>query len=124
MLLSFPNKDPWSEAQAKRLVPRGLPGALRDAGALRAVLARAGAELVLHGHGHRTLFSEVPGPAGPIPVVGARSASDATDRPEKCAQYPLYDLEPGDGGFRITARIRGYDGAGGFAAVGERVLVD
>lgn len=98
--------------------------ALRDAGALRAVLARAGAELVLHGHGHRTLFSEVPGPAGPIPVVGARSASDATDRPEKCAQYHLYDLEPRDGGFRITARIRGYDGAGGFAAVGERVLVD
>ena len=103
---------------------RGAEAAAADAGALRAVLASAGAELVLHGHGHRTLFSEVPGPAGPIPVVGARSASDATDRPEKSAQYHLYEFEPHGERFRIKARIRGYDGAGGFAAVGERVLVD
>jgi len=96
--------------------------ALRDAGALRAVLARAGAELVLHGHGHRTLFSEVPGPAGPIPVVGVRSASDATDRVEKRAQYHLYEIESRGSGFRIETRIRGWNGAGRFQPIAERRL--
>ena len=96
--------------------------ALGDAGALRAVLGRAGAELVLHGHGHRTLFSEVPGPAGPIPVVGVRSATDITDRDEKRAQYHLYEIESRGSGFRITARIRGWDGTSRFEPVAERVL--
>ena len=95
---------------------------LRDAGALRAVLGRAGAELVLHGHGHRTLFSEVSGPAGPIPVVGARSASDSTDRTDKRAQYHLYEIEPRGSGFRIETRIRGWNGAGRFQPVSERRL--
>lgn len=96
--------------------------ALGDAAGLRAVLARAGAELVLHGHGHRTLFSEVPGPTGPIPVVGARSASDATDRSDKRAQYHLYEIEPSGAGFQIKARIRGWDGADRFQLVAERRL--
>ncbi len=96
--------------------------ALRDAAALRGVLARAGAELVLPGHGHRTFFGETPGPERPIPVVGVRSASDATERPEKRAQYHLYDVEPGARGFRIVARVRGYAGSGAFAALDERVL--
>lgn len=95
---------------------------LRDAPALRAVLARAGAELVIHGHGHRTLFGSVPGPAGEIPVVGVRSASDATDREDKRAQYHVYDIERGPAGFRIAARVRGYDSDGRFAALSERSL--
>ena len=44
---------------------------LRDREALRAVLRRDGAELVLHGHHHAVLRAEVEGPAGPIPVLGA-----------------------------------------------------
>jgi 3',5'-cyclic AMP phosphodiesterase CpdA len=102
--------------------------ALLDADRLRAVLARTGADLVLHGHGHRTLFGSIPGPEGPIPVVGARSASDASPRPEKTAQYHLYDVAPwprsGSGPrFRIRARIRGYDeGTRSFAPVDEREL--
>jgi 3',5'-cyclic AMP phosphodiesterase CpdA len=103
--------------------------ALTDAAALRAVLARRGADLVLHGHGHRTFFGEVPGPHGSIPVVGVRSASDFGHKPHKRAQYHLYDIEPrertdaGGARFRITARIRGYDPVGDcFSAEGERVL--
>ncbi|MBW2267760.1 MAG: metallophosphoesterase [Deltaproteobacteria bacterium] len=96
--------------------------ALRDAPALRAILLRTGAELVLHGHGHRTLFASLPGPSGDIPVVGVRSASDATERSEKRAQYHVYDIERGANGFRIAARIRGYAADGRFAALGEQVL--
>lgn len=95
---------------------------LRDAEALRGVLARAGAELVLHGHGHRTLFGSLPGPNGDIPVVGVRSASDATDRVDKRAQYHVYDIERGAAGFRIAARVRGYNAVGEFAALSEKIL--
>src|SRR5262245_15605544 len=91
---------------------------LRDARELREVLARAGAELVLHGHTHRARVGSVPGPDGPIPVIGARSASDVGLRPEKRAQYHVYEFEPRAGaGARsgIRMRVRGYDpGAGGF----------
>jgi 3',5'-cyclic AMP phosphodiesterase CpdA len=101
--------------------------ALRDASAVRSVLARAGAEIVLHGHTHHMRVGSLPGPDGPIPVVGARSASDVGARPEKRAQYHLYEVEPlaaGPGGrFRIRMRVRGYDPeAGGFAAEDERSL--
>jgi 3',5'-cyclic AMP phosphodiesterase CpdA len=99
--------------------------ALTDAAALRGVLARSGADLVLHGHGHRTMFGEIPGPHGPIPVVGVRSASDIGHKPYKRAQYHLYEIEPrasvGGAGarFRITTSIRGYDPARGcFSAEG------
>jgi 3',5'-cyclic AMP phosphodiesterase CpdA len=82
--------------------------ALTDAEALRGVLARRGAELVLHGHRHRSVFGEVAGPTAPIPVVGAPSASDVHR-----AGYHLYEIEPGDEGrFRIAVRIRRYDPAG------------
>ena len=68
--------------------------ALRDARALRDVLRRTGADLVLHGHGHRTTFQSVEGPEGPIPVVGARSASYLGEDPDKRAQYHVYEIEP------------------------------
>ena len=87
---------------------------LADARALRTVLERAGAELVLHGHTHKTVFSSVAGPAGPIPVIGVRSASDIGHRPGRGAQYHLYRIErqnaePNSLGFRISMSTRSYD---------------
>jgi 3',5'-cyclic AMP phosphodiesterase CpdA len=102
--------------------------ALRDAPALRRVLAAGGADLVLHGHGHRSLFDRIEGPDGPIPVVGARSASYLGTNPQKRAQYHLYYGEPEERAgsrphFRIRVRVRGYDPAtGGFADEGEHEL--
>lgn len=87
---------------------------LGDAGALRTVLERAGAELVLHGHTHKTVFSNIASSTGPIPVVGVRSASDIGHRPGRGAQYHLYRIErrnaePSSLGFRITMSTRSYD---------------
>ncbi|MBW2540742.1 MAG: metallophosphoesterase [Deltaproteobacteria bacterium] len=101
---------------------------LRDAESLRNVITRAGADLVVHGHNHRTLIEELAGPDGAIPVVGVRSASDFGQRPERRAQYHIYEIErngAGDGPrFRISLRIRGYDrDSGRFRAEDERVLV-
>lgn len=80
--------------------------ALRDAGALCEVLRGSGAELVLHGHLHRTHIGSIPGPSGPIPVVGVRSASHVGGKPGRVARYHLYRVEPGTG--RITLRAREY----------------
>lgn len=97
---------------------------LTDAAALRDVLRGEGAELVLHGHGHRTSFASVPGPEGAIPVVGVRSSSHAPLRESHRAQYHLYAIEEGGGGFRIRARVRGYDPVRrAFVDEGERALV-
>jgi 3',5'-cyclic AMP phosphodiesterase CpdA len=49
--------------------------ALRNAEAVRDVLADAGAELVLHGHLHRETRSWLVGPDAPIPVFGSGSCS-------------------------------------------------
>ncbi len=101
---------------------------LRDAESLRGVIGRAGAELVVHGHNHKTLLSAIDGPDGSIPVVGVRSASDNGKRPERRAQYHVYEIERNSGSgtprFRIALRIRGYDpGSGRFRAEEERELV-
>ncbi len=84
---------------------------LTDAFELRTVLARVGAEIVVHGHNHRTLVTKIPGPNLPIPVVGVRSASDYGHKPHKRAQYHIYDIEriEGPARFRISLRTRGYD---------------
>jgi 3',5'-cyclic AMP phosphodiesterase CpdA len=101
---------------------------LADAEAFRKVLRRAGADLVLHGHNHRSQFFQVPGPDGPIPVVGVRSSSNGGSEPAKRAHYHVYDLEPAPRStpgprFRVTVRVRAYDpDSGRFAAAGGRVL--
>jgi len=84
---------------------------LDDAPSLRDVFARAGAELVLHGHTHRTSFETVAGPQGRIPTVGVPSSSSASARPERRARYHLYRVEPHEGAFTVTCRERILDPA-------------
>ncbi len=48
---------------------------LIDAARFRKAIAEHGAELVLHGHNHRTSVMAVPGPLGAVPVVGATATS-------------------------------------------------
>jgi 3',5'-cyclic AMP phosphodiesterase CpdA len=98
---------------------------LRDVRALRAVLCDAGAELVLHGHLHRPRRSWLQAPQGPIPMLGASSASDVGLRPHKRASYHLVGVESlgraaGRPRFRMTLRTRTWDpDAGRFAADGS-----
>jgi 3',5'-cyclic AMP phosphodiesterase CpdA len=101
--------------------------ALWDAEALREVLARVGAELVIHGHKHRRRTSTLSGPHAPIPVVGVPSSSEVGSRPGKLAQYHVYTARGaspgGPTGFELETEIRGYDPqAGGFRRVDEALL--
>jgi 3',5'-cyclic AMP phosphodiesterase CpdA len=94
---------------------------LTDAKALRDVLARIGAELVLHGHSPGSHFAEVPGPKGPIPVVGAPSASAlGRRRPSERAGYHLYRVAP-DRSLTCEVRTLRPDGRG-FERALERAL--
>ena len=66
---------------------------LRDRAALAAVLARVGADLVLHGHDHQDEHTELAGPGGkPIPIIGGGSAS-YTGSPERRSRYNLFEIE-------------------------------
>lgn len=66
---------------------------LRDRTALQALLARTGADLVLHGHDHRDYFNDLPGPGGTrIPVVGAGSAS-YDGPPDRRSRYHLFEID-------------------------------
>jgi 3',5'-cyclic AMP phosphodiesterase CpdA len=97
---------------------------LLDGSRLREVISRAGAELVLHGHSHRTVYSQIGVGTHPIPVVGVRSASDGTGRRDKSAGYHLLEIEAREGGgHRIRVRERGVRGNyGEFGEVGAREL--
>jgi len=75
---------------------------LRDRAALTAVLARAGADLVLHGHDHRDESAVLDGPWGRgIAVIGAGSASYA-GAPERRSRYNIYEI--GDGAITLVTR--------------------
>jgi 3',5'-cyclic AMP phosphodiesterase CpdA len=67
---------------------------LIDADGLRAVIERAGAELIVHGHLHRELRTEIPGPDGlGVPVIGLNSSTWLSQDPARRASYNLYQIE-------------------------------
>jgi 3',5'-cyclic AMP phosphodiesterase CpdA len=66
---------------------------LTDALALRQVVARAGAELLIHGHLHRPLRAELPGPSAPVSVRGVSSVSSAEHPPGRRGAFALYRLQ-------------------------------
>lgn len=72
---------------------------LRDYKEFAAVLADAGAELVVHGHEHRDMHEVIEGPHGPIPVRGIASGTYEHDKPHRTARYRVFEIERG----RITS---------------------
>lgn len=67
--------------------------ALTDRQALKAVLSKAGAELIVHGHLHKPCFGALSGPNGQIPVIGAPSASTFPSSHSQAARWHLYTVE-------------------------------
>jgi 3',5'-cyclic AMP phosphodiesterase CpdA len=99
--------------------PGGRRKALRDRAALCAVLRTHGADLVLHGHHHRTRLSALPGPAGPITVFGAPAAL-AHGLPPGQAGWHLHRFSRAAAGWRLTTMPRRFDPAAGrFMPAGE-----
>jgi 3',5'-cyclic AMP phosphodiesterase CpdA len=96
---------------------------LLDSAALRAVLRRVGAELVLHGHDHIFSDGEVAGPQAAIPVFGIPSASALGTTSKPPAHYQLYRVERGPRHWQVAVEARGYQEASGtFHQAPERSL--
>jgi 3',5'-cyclic AMP phosphodiesterase CpdA len=81
--------------------------ALTDRAALRALLAEVGCELVLHGHSHHASMETVQGPAGPIPVLGAPSASsDPRAKGEPAGWRRVAVASEGEGRWAVEVETR------------------
>jgi 3',5'-cyclic AMP phosphodiesterase CpdA len=85
---------------------------LRDETALRAVIGRRGAELILSGHEHVFLFGGMPGADAPVPVLAGPSASLAQGRQET-GGYVRYRIDLAGNAPRITLQLRRFDPATG-----------
>lgn len=97
---------------------------LTDAEAFEAAIARVGAEIVLHGHNHRTSLVRLKGPHGPVPVLGAPSVSAARGTFTHRAGYHLVDIEPNGAASRIAIRTRGLLPDGGIGDLGDVAVQD
>nr|WP_255468825.1 metallophosphoesterase [Reyranella sp. CPCC 100927] len=80
--------------------------ALTDAAAFRAAVERVGAELVLHGHNHRTQLGRIDTPQGGVPVLGAASASAAPGTRYGAGGYNLIRVSAQDTGWAIDIEVR------------------
>jgi len=90
--------------------------ALEDAEALKDVLQSNGAELVLHGHNHRHMRNILESRHGPVPVIGAPSASGLARGHKSAAAWYLYRIRRQAGVWRIEASVRSWDAATGTMA--------
>jgi 3',5'-cyclic AMP phosphodiesterase CpdA len=81
---------------------------LIDASALRTLLARHGAELILHGHAHRTAQSYLKTPSGSAPVMGAPSVSALGRTQERRARYYIYRIAKLPRGWDVKLSVRIY----------------
>jgi 3',5'-cyclic AMP phosphodiesterase CpdA len=84
---------------------------LIDSRTFAAIVARCGAELVLHGHAHAPTLSAMPTPLGKIPVIGAPSASELCPWSGRYAKYHIYRMRQDGINRELTMIVRGYSEA-------------
>lgn len=81
---------------------------LTDAGRFGEVIARQGAELILHGHAHVAMEGELVAGTRTIPVFGVPSASDSGSDPRRSARYHLYRFQRCPAGWTLLLSVRAY----------------
>ena len=92
---------------------------LTDATAVQAVLREHGAELILHGHGHRAHYNELPTRSGIAPVIAVPSASALGLHGADVASYNCYSVGRLEDGWRLEIQARHYDSDSGEFVQGE-----
>jgi len=85
---------------------------LTDAKAFCAVVAREGAELILHGHKHKALHQKIAGPDGNVNVIGVPSASNPGGSAERGGAYNIYRIGGKAGDWRCEMESYGFPPAG------------
>lgn len=98
---------PGTEKWRKRLV---------DGVEFCAVVARHGAELVLHGHRHRALQNSIATATGAATVFGIPSCSSNGNKSNELAQYYLYTVQRREKHWQLDIAVQEFNPtAGGFA---------
>ncbi|GLK69318.1 metallophosphoesterase family protein [Hansschlegelia plantiphila] len=95
---------------------------LRDAAELREIIAREGAELVLHGHNHEPARAEIAGPERPVPVIAVPSCSTGVLSHEPLAAYNLYSVGGQPGAWACEVVTRGFTRDGSIAETDRYAL--
>lgn len=91
---------------------------LQDAPALEAVLKEHGAELIVHGHGHRSHYRTLATHHGVAPVIAVPSASAMGRNGAQKASYNRYAVQRNSRGWVLEIEARRYnDSRGEFEAV-------
>jgi 3',5'-cyclic AMP phosphodiesterase CpdA len=87
---------------------------LWGAGRFREVIADAGAELVLHGHTHKSSIHAINGPSGEVPVIGvaAAGAAQSASTGDDPARYNLFRIERVGSAWSCTMREFGFQRLG------------
>ncbi|MGL4440525.1 MAG: metallophosphoesterase family protein [Bosea sp. (in: a-proteobacteria)] len=93
---------------------------LKDAAAFEHMIAAAGAEIVIHGHNHKTSLAWITGPGRKVPVVGVPSASMGTRSHGEKAGWHLMQIPDDDA--PIVIKRHGLMPTGGIGLLGEMVL--
>ena len=73
------------------------------------MLEQQGAELVIHGHGHRAQQYELTGPLGQIPVIATPSASALGLHGADIAQYNRYGVTANAQGWALELHSRRFN---------------
>ena len=98
---------------------------LYDSAELAAVIAEAGAELILHGHTHKATVAWMRGRDDNVPVVATTSASaNGSNEHELRAQYNLFHIERGPEGWQVELEVRALGADGHFGVLERRALVE
>lgn len=96
---------------------------LTDAAAIQALLEEHGAELVLHGHGHRSHYSELHTRHGIAPVIAVPSASALGLHGADIGHYNRYRVQRKDDGWEVNIDSRRYNpGSGEYGEGSNRTL--
>jgi 3',5'-cyclic AMP phosphodiesterase CpdA len=99
-------------------------GRLIGAAQIRELFAEHGAELILHGHTHRSSLEWLEGPERPIPLVGVPSASRNPGPDRRGAGWNLFEIDGTPGAWRTTRIERGYrDSESGLVEIARTPLV-
>ncbi len=87
--------------------------ALTDALPLQRILEEFGAELVIHGHNHKTMINRLKTATGTAHVIGVPSASVADAPGHESAQWHSYAIGRAKGQWQTRLSIRRLDGVSG-----------
>ena len=86
---------------------------LTDAALFQDMLEVNGAELVVHGHGHRRHYTQLSTRDGATPVIAVPSASALALHGADMAQYNVFSVQRVDKGWKLDVNARVYEPASG-----------